>query len=78
MNKFTREDVITLLKMVIFIALIIVAIKFFIKLLPLIIVVLIGVLVYDSLKKNGFFTKNKKNNEDGIVEAKIIKEKKNN
>lgn len=78
MNKFTRDDVITILKMVIFLALIIVAIRFFINLLPFIIVALIIMLIYDSLKKNGFFTKNKKNIEEKIVEAEIISEKKNN
>ena len=76
MSKFTRDDIVTLLAIVIGIALIVMAIKFFIALLPLIIVVLILFLVYDSLKKNGFFKKNKKNKND-VVEAEIIKEKKN-
>ena len=76
MNKFTREDIMTLLKLAIGIALIIIAIKFFIKLLPLIIVGLILILVYDSLKKNGFFEKKKKEKNE-VVEAEIIKEKKN-
>ena len=66
----------TLLKLAIGIALIIISIKFFIKLLPLIIVGLILILVYDSLKKNGFFEKKKKEKNE-VVEAEIIKEKKN-
>lgn len=70
-----REDIIYLLKIAVFIALFIVAIRFFIYLLPLIILALIGMLIYDSYKKNGGF---KKKNDKGIVEAEIIKEKKNN
>ena len=77
MSKFTRDDIVTLLTLVIGIALIVVAIKFFVKLLPLIIIALILLLVYDSLKKNGFFTKKTKDQNE-IVEAEIIKEKKNN
>ena len=70
-----REDIIYLLKVAIFIALFVVAIRFFIYLLPVIILALIGMLIYDSYKKSGGFKKEKKNN---IVEAEIIREKKNN
>ena len=78
MNKLTREDIINLLKLVIAIALIIVAIRFFINILPFIIVILVIMLVYDSLKKNDNLPWKKKKEKDGIVEAEIIKEKKNN
>ena len=70
-----REDITYLLKVAIFIALFVVAIRFFIYLLPVIILALIGMLIYDSYKKSGGFKKEKKNN---IVEAEIIREKKNN
>ena len=78
MNKFTREDIVNLLKLAIAIALIIIAIRFFINMLPLIIIILIIMLVYDSLKKKGNLPWQKKKEKDGIVEAEIIKEKKNN
>ena len=76
MKKFTRDDIITLLTIVIGIALIVIAVKFVIALLPLAIVVLVLMLVYDSLKKKGFFDK-KKNGKNEVVDAEIIKEKKN-
>ncbi len=75
MSKFTREDIMTLLTIVIGIALIILAVKFVIALLPFAIVFLVLMLVYDSLKKNGFFSKKKKNE---IMDAEIIEEKKRN
>lgn len=78
MNKFTREDIVSLLKLVIGIALIIIAIRFFINMLPFIIVALLIMLVYDSLKKKGNLPWQNKKEKDGIVEAEIIKEKKNN
>ncbi len=70
-----REDIKTLLVIVIGIALIIVAIRFFIAILPLIIVVLIGLLIYDSYQRNKGkpVTKTKKDNK--VKEAEIIKEK---
>ena len=77
MNKFTREDILILLKLMIFIALIIIAIKFFIKLLPIIIVLLIAMIIYDSIKRNKNIVKKENHNDDGIVEAEIIKERKN-
>ena len=77
MNKFTREDILILLKLMIFIALIIIAIKFFIKLLPIIIVLLIAMIIYDSVKRNKNIVKKENHNDDGIVEAEIIKERKN-
>ena len=48
MNKFTRDDVKNLLVLVIGIALIIIAIRFFIYILPFIIVALIAWLVFNS------------------------------
>ena len=78
MKKLTRDDILTLLKLVIIIALIIVAVRFFIAILPILILVLVCMLVYDSLKKNGNLPWKKKKKKDGIVEAEIISEKKNN
>ena len=69
-----REDIKLCLELAIGLLLIIVAVKFFIKLLPLIIVVLIGLLVYDSYKKLQKNPLAKKKNKD-IKEAEIIKEK---
>lgn len=68
-----REDILYLLKIAIFIALFIVAIRFFIYLLPFIIVGLIIMLAYDYYKKNNR-DDNKK--DKGVMDAKIIKEKK--
>ena len=71
-----REDIKLYLEIAIGIFLIILAVKFFIKLLPLIIIVLIGLLIYDSYqrqKKNPV----KKSKEKKIKEAEIIKEKNN-
>ena len=71
-----REDIKLYLELAIGIALIIIAIKFFIQLLPVIIVVLIGLLIYDSYKKqNGTIVAKKK--EKKVKEAEIIKEKNN-
>ncbi len=78
MSKLTRDDILTLLKLVIIIALIVVAFRFFIAILPILIVVLVCMLVYDSLKKKGNLPWKKKKNKDGVVEAEIISEKKNN
>ncbi len=69
-----REDIKLYLELAIGILLIILAFKFFIKLLPLIIVVLICLLVYDSYKKQNKNPVVKKKNKD-IKEAEIIKEK---
>ncbi len=73
--KLNREDIKYLLKVVIFIALFVVAIRFFIYLLPFIIIALLVMLAYDSYKRNNGFPWKKKDN--GIKEAEIIKEKKN-
>lgn len=74
MNKLTREDVKNLLVLVIGIALIVIAIRFFIYILPFIIVALVIWLIYDSYKKN----KDKPNKGDKkIKEAQVIKEKNN-
>ena len=69
-----REDIKYYLTIAVGILLIIIAIKFFIKLLPIIIIALIGLLIYDSYKKQkGNPVANKKEKE--VKEAKIIKEK---
>ena len=71
-----REDIKLFLEIAIGILLIIIAVKIFIPLLPLIIVVLIGLLVYDSYKrKNGNPVVKKKKND--VKEAEIVKEKNN-
>ena len=69
-----REDIKLYLELAIGILLIILAFKFFIKLLPLIIVVLICLLVYDSYKKQNKNQVTKKKDK-GIKEAEIVKEK---
>ena len=69
-----REDIKLFLEIAIGILLIILAIKFFIAILPLIILVLIGLLIYDSYKKKNGNPVVKKKNKD-IREAEIIKEK---
>ena len=71
-----REDIKLYLELAIGVFLIIIAIKFFIKLLPVIIVALIGLLIYDSYKrqKGNPVTKKK---EKKIKEAEIIKERNN-
>ena len=72
-----REDIKLCLELMIGLFLIIIAIKFFIKLLPLIIVVLIGLLIYDSYKrsKGNPVVKKENNSKKNIKEAEIIKEK---
>ena len=69
-----REDIKNLLVIAIGILLIILAIKFFIAILPIIIIALIGLLIYDSYKKQkgNAVTKKKENK---VKEAEIIKEK---
>lgn len=69
-----REDIKLYLELAIGILLIIIAVKFFIKLLPLIIIVLIGLLVYDSYKRQQKNPVSKKKEKD-VKEAEIIKEK---
>ncbi len=71
MNKFSRDDVKSLLVLLIFVALIVVAVRFIIYLLPFIIVALLVYLVYDSV------TRKKRNTADNTVkEAEVIEEKK--
>ena len=65
-----REDIKLFLALAIGILLIIIAIKFFIAILPVIIVALICLLVYDSYKKS----KNTKKKDNKVREAEIIKE----
>ncbi len=76
MNKLNREDIKSLLILCIGIALIIIAIRFFIYLLPFIIIALIALYIYDSYKKNNNFPGKKKDNKNTVKEAQIIKEKK--
>lgn len=71
-----RDDIKFLLKVVISIALIVVAIRFFIYLLPFIIIGLLIMLVYDSYKRNNGFPWKKKNSNFDIEEAEIIEERK--
>ena len=67
-----RDDIKLYLTIAIGILLIIIAIKFFIAVLPVIIIALIGLLIYDSYnkRKGNPITKKKE-----VKEAKIIKEK---
>lgn len=69
-----REDIKLCLELAIGILLIILAVKFFIKILPVIIVALVVLLIYDSYKrsKSNMPTVKKK---DNIKEAEIIEEK---
>lgn len=73
----TRDDINYLFKVIIFIALVIVAIRFFIYLLPFIIVALLIMLVYNSYKRHGYTWRRKQNNTEEITEAEIIEERKN-
>ena len=76
-NKFSREDIKSLLIIAIGIALVVIAIRFFIYLLPVIIVALIIMLLYDSYKKNDNFPWKKKNKDKANVQdATVISEKK--
>ncbi len=68
-----REDIKLYLEIAIGILLIIIAIRFFIALLPFIIVGLIALLIYDSYKKKNNPSSTKK--EKGVKEAEIVKEK---
>ncbi len=71
-----REDIKLLLELAIGIFLIIITVKFFIKLLPLIIIVLVGLLIYDSYQRRGKNTVPRKK-EKSVKEAEIVKEKNN-
>ena len=68
-----REDIEFWLIVAIGILLIVLAFKFFIAILPVIVVVLIGLLIYDSYKKRNNGSKKEKK----IKEAEILKEKNN-
>ena len=70
-----REDIKTLLVIAIGIALIIIAIRFFIAILPVIIVLLIDLLIYDSYQRNKGKPVNKSKKDNKLKEAEIIKEK---
>jgi len=68
-----KEDIKLYLELAIGILLIILAVRFFIAVLPIIIVILIGLLIYDSYKRKKGNSVVKKNKD--IKEAEIIKEK---
>ena len=72
-----REDIKTCLVLAIGILLIILAVKLFIKALPIIIIALIALLVYDSYKRNNSnkLVVKKKDKKSDVKEAEIIKEK---
>ena len=71
-----REDIKLCLEVAIGIMLIVIAVKFFIKLLPVIIIGLIALLIYDSYKRRNSNSLVKKGNKKSdIKEAEIIKEK---
>jgi len=69
-----RDDIKLLLVLAIGVLLIILAVRFFIAVLPVIILALIGLLVYDSWKKKQGESAVKTKKTD-IKEAEIIKEK---
>ena len=69
-----REDIKLYLVLAIGIMLIILAIRFFIAILPVIIIGLIGLLIYDSYKKQKG-NKVAKKKDSNVKEAEIIKEK---
>lgn len=69
-----REDIKLFLEIAIGILLIVIAIKFFIAILPVIIIVLIGLLIYDSYKRRNNNPVAKKNEQE-VKEAEIVKEK---
>lgn len=77
----TRDDIKTLLTIVLSIALIVIAVRFFFYMLPVIVLLLVGLLLYDSYKNKTFIWKNKdaekKSKKDNIKEAEVISEKKN-
>ena len=77
----TRDDIKTLLTIVLSIALIVVAVRFFFYMLPVIVLLLVGLLLYDSYKNKTFIWKDKgtdkKSKKDNIKEAEVISEKKN-
>ncbi len=76
--NLNREDIKYLLKVVIFIALFVLTIRFFIYMLPVIIIALVIMLIYDSYKKNhSSSNKDGKKKNNKIEEATIIKERKN-
>ena len=70
-----REDIKLFLVLAVGILLIILAIRFFIAILPLIIILLIGLLIYDSYKKEKSKNPVVKKKRKDIKEAEIIKEK---
>lgn len=73
--NLNRDDIKYLLKVAIFIALFVVAIKFVFYLLPVIIIAFLVMLIYDTYKRNNGFQRKKKDND--IKEAEIIEEKRN-
>ncbi len=77
MNKLTREDIILFLKIAISIALIVIAVKFFINMLPLIILLLIIILLVDSFMKSDYMKEKRKEKAERnrIRDAEIIEER---
>lgn len=76
---FTKDDVKAIVALVIIVALIVVAVKFIIYLLPVIILLILGLFLYDSYKNKKFFWeegKNKKKDKK-VKEAQVISEKNN-
>lgn len=65
-----RENIKLYLVLAIGIMLLVIAIKFFIAILPVIIILLFGYLIYDSYKK----AKEKNQKDNKVREAEIIKE----
>ena len=70
-----REDIKLCLELAIGMLLIVLAVKLFIKALPIIVIALVALLVYDSYKRNKSNKPVVKKKDNGIQEAKIIKEK---
>lgn len=72
-----REDIKLLLELFIGILLIVIAVKFFIKILPLIIIALIGLLIYDSYqrRKSNLPSTKKDNKKNKVKDAEVISEK---
>ena len=80
MIKLSREDIKYLLKVVIFVALIVLAIRFFIYILPLIILALVIMLLYDfyerKKKESNIKKADEKDRKNKVMDAEIINEKK--
>lgn len=69
-----QDDIKFVLKVVVFFTLIVLAFKFFIYLLPFIIIALVIMFAYDAYKKKNVNKKTPVKKENEIKEAEIIKE----